>query len=130
MNTPHRNGSVNVIVADDDGTTRMALRLLLQEQLYTVVGEAADGEKAVELCEHLRPDIVFLDIDMPKMNGTQAAARIREVNSHIGIVIVSGISTLDNVLKAMEAGVNGFIVKPFSRTKLAEAINNCPKKHQ
>lgn len=123
-----KSETINVVIADDDGTTRMALRLLLQDQLYNVAGEAGDGERAVELCTTLRPHIAFLDIDMPKMTGNQAARRIRELHPEIGIVMISGVSTLDNVREAMQAGASSFVVKPFSAAKVVDAVNNCLKK--
>ncbi len=120
---------INVLLADDDATTRLALRLLLQENLYNVVGEAADGEKAVELCMTLKPHVVFLDIDMPKLNGNQAAQQIREQHPQLGIVMVSAASTVDNVRQAMQAGASSFVVKPFSAARVADAVNNCLIKH-
>lgn len=123
-----KSETINVVIADDDSTTRMALRLLLQEQLYAVTGEAADGEKAVELCANLKPHIAFLDIDMPKMTGNQAARKIRELHPQIGIVMVSGVSTMENVREALQAGASSFVVKPFSAAKVVDAVNNCLKK--
>ncbi|MGZ3237709.1 MAG: response regulator transcription factor [Burkholderiaceae bacterium] len=125
-----KNESVKIVIADDDSTTRYVLRLLLQEQLYTVVGEAVDGEKAVELCALHKPNIAFIDIHMPVMNGHEASQQIRKQNPHTSIIMISALSTLDNVRQAMEAGASGFVVKPFSAVKLTEAINNCLKKQQ
>ncbi|WP_158592223.1 response regulator transcription factor [Noviherbaspirillum sedimenti] len=119
--------NINVVVADDDATTRAALRLLLQDHFYTVVGEAADGERAVELCMALKPHVVFLDIDMPKLNGNQAAQRLRELHPEIGIVVVSALSTLDNVQQARQSGASAFVVKPFNAAKLIGAIDSCLK---
>ena len=88
-----KNEETDVLVVDDDSTTRFVLRLLLQEKLYNVVGEAGDGETAVALCTKLKPHIVFMDIDMPKLNGTQAAKMIRETDQQVGIIMVSAVST-------------------------------------
>lgn len=123
-----KNETIKIVIADDDATTRYVLRLLLQEQLYNVVGEAGDGEKAVELCAQHKPDIAFVDIHMPGMNGHEASQLIRQQNPHTGIIMISALSTLDNVRQALEAGASGFVVKPFSAVKLIEAINNCLKK--
>lgn len=101
--------------------------MLLRENYFDVVGEAGDGEKAVELCASLKPDIVFLDIDMPKMNGHQAAQRIRQENSAGGIVMISALATGSNVRQAIEAGANGFVVKPFNAVRVIEAIEQCRK---
>ncbi|MGH8807558.1 MAG: response regulator transcription factor [Noviherbaspirillum sp.] len=119
--------SLTVVIADDDNTTCRVLRLLLREHGHQVVGEAHDGEKAVELCETYKPDIAFLDIEMPRLNGHEAAKKIRESNPDIGVIIVSAMSTLSNVRSAVQAGVNGFVVKPFNAVKVVEAIDNCVK---
>lgn len=122
-------GVINVVVADDDATTRMALRLLLQENHYKVIGEANDGERAVELCVSLKPHVVFLDIDMPKLSGHEAAKQLRELHPAIGIVVISAYSTMDNVQQALQAGANAFVVKPFSANRLIDALNIC-RQHQ
>lgn len=121
---------LNVIIADDDGLTRGALRLLLWENGCNVVGEAADGEKAVELCALHAPDLAFLDIDMPKLDGHQAAERIRQQHPAVGMVMVSALPTLENVQKALQAGAAGFVVKPFNAQKIAEAIGTCLKQRR
>jgi CheY-like chemotaxis protein len=118
---------LNVIIADDDSTTRRVLRLLLREHGHHVVAEANDGEKAVELCDTHKPDIAFLDIDMPRMDGHQAAEKIRQNTPEVGMIMISNLPTLDNVQKALQAGASGFVVKPFNAIKVAEAIDNCRK---
>ena len=128
MSIIRKNESVKIVIADDDTTTRYVLRLLLQEQLYTVVGEAGDGEKAIELCTLHKPNIAFVDINMPGMNGHEASQQIRQSSPLTSIIMISALSTLDNVRQAMQAAASGFVVKPFSAVKLTEAINNCLKK--
>lgn len=117
--------SLKLIIADDDATTRRVLRLLLNEQGHQVVGEAGDGERAIELCQNLSPDVMFLDIQMPKLDGLTTARRIREFAPDIGLVMISSAPTLDNVQQAKEAGASGFIVKPFNAVKVSEAIDRC-----
>jgi DNA-binding NarL/FixJ family response regulator len=124
-----KNEFIKIVIADDDATTRYVLRLLLQEQLYNVVGEAGDGEKLVELCALHKPDIAFVDIQMPNMNGHEASQKIRQQHPATSIIMISALSTLDNVRQAMQAGAHAFVVKPFSAVKLTEAIDNCLKKH-
>lgn len=113
---------LRVMIADDDATTRRVLRLLLRDSGHDVVGEAADGEKAVELCQAHRPQLAFLDIDMPRVDGHEAARRIRSQHPAIGMIMVSAVSTAENVQAALQAGANGFVVKPFNAVKLEEAI--------
>lgn len=119
--------NIKIIIADDDRTTRSALRLLLMENRYIVIGEAMDGEKAIELCLSLNPNIAFIDINMPKVDGHLAAQQIRQRNPKTGVIMISSLPTLSNVRQAMESGAGGFVVKPFNASKVVEAINNCMK---
>lgn len=128
MALPGKPPNIRVVIADDDATTRTVLRLLLQEQSSIVVGEASDGERAFELCSTLKPHIAFLDIDMPKLNGNQVAQKLRALYPDIGIVIVSALSTVDNVEQARLSGAGAFIVKPFTAAKLIQAMERCSKK--
>lgn len=121
---------VKIIIADDDSTTCSVLRLLLREQGFSVLGEARDGEKAVELCLLHRPDIAFLDIDMPRLSGHEAARKLREHAPDTGIVIVSALPTLENVQKSVEAGAAGFVVKPFNAMKVMDAIGQCLRRRK
>lgn len=116
--------SLRILIADDDATTRYALRLLLRHAGHEIVGEASDGEKAVELCQAQGPQIAFLDIDMPQMDGHEAARRIRRMHPGIGLIMVSAASTVENVQAALHAGASGFVVKPFNAGKVEEAIAN------
>ncbi len=118
---------LNIVIADDDSTTRHVLRLLLREHGHKVVAEAHDGEKAVELCEVHKPDIAFLDINMPKMDGHTAAERIKQTSPKVGMIMVTNLPTMDNVQKALQLGISSFVVKPFNATKVVEAIDNCLK---
>lgn len=118
---------MKILIADDDRTTRLILRTLLREHYFDVIGEAADEEKAVELWADLKPDIVFLDIDMPKLNGHEATARIRKESSNTGIIIISALATAKNVKQAIDSGANGFVVKPFTAMRVLDAIDVCRK---
>jgi YesN/AraC family two-component response regulator len=111
-----------IVIADDDRVTRSVLRLLLLENKYNVIGEAIDGIRAVEMCVQLKPDIAFLDIDMPRMSGNEAAAKILHDNPKIKIIMVSALASLENVQSALQSGASGFVVKPFSTQKIIEAI--------
>ncbi|HYD59206.1 MAG TPA: response regulator [Noviherbaspirillum sp.] len=125
MTAPRKE--LNILIADDDRTTRHVLRLLLREHGHQVIAEAQDGEKAVELCELHKPDIAFLDINMPKMDGHSAAERIKQSSPKVGMIMVTNLPTMDNVQKALQLGISGFVVKPFNATKVVEAIDNCLK---
>lgn len=130
MTTDDMAKELNIIIADDDAVTCRALRLLLNEHGHRVVGEAHDGEKAVELCVAHSPDVAFLDINMPRMDGFAAAERIRSASPRVGLIMVTSVPTLDNVQRAMQVGIGGFVVKPFNAVKVVDAIGNCLKQKQ
>jgi DNA-binding NarL/FixJ family response regulator len=121
---------LNIIIADDDAVTCRALRMLLNEHGHRVVGEAHDGEKAVELCATHLPDLAFLDINMPRLDGFEAATRIRETVPKVGLIMVTAVPTLDNVQRALQVGIGGFVVKPFNAVKVVDAIDKCMKQRQ
>ena len=122
-----RMRDLKIVIADDDRMTRSALRLLLTERMHKVVGEAMDGERAIELCSSLKPDIAFIDINMPKIDGHQATIEIRRINPGTQVIMITGLPTLTNVQQAMQAGASAFVVKPFSAIKVTEAIDRCVK---
>ena len=114
-----------ILIADDDGITRHLLRLLLREHDYDVVGEASDGEAVRELCDVLQPDMICLDINMPKMSGLEVLCQIRSLHPRTAIVMISASATHDNVRAALANGADGFIVKPFKAASVIDTIEGC-----
>src|SRR3954468_14911113 len=99
----------------------MDLAEMLAEEGYDVVGEAGDGERAVELVESLRPDLVILDVKMPKLDGIAAAERI--AGQRIApVVMLTAFSQRDLVERARDAGAMAYLVKPFGKSDLLPAI--------
>ena len=112
---------LRVLIAEDEALIRLDLKEMLEEEGYAVVGEAADGRRAVELAEQLRPDLVFLDIKMPGMDGLQAAERI--AGKRIApVVILTAFSQRDLVERARDAGAMAYLVKPFQKHDLPPTI--------
>ena len=110
-----------VLVAEDEAIIRMDLREMLEEEGFDVVGEAADGRKAVDLAREHKPDLVILDIKMPGMNGIRAAEIItRERIS--AVVILTAFSQRDLAAQAAHAGAMAYVVKPFQKSDLLPAI--------
>ncbi len=110
-----------VVIAEDEALIRMDLAEMLGEQGYDVVGEAADGARAVALAEELRPDLVILDIRMPVLDGIAAAERI--ASQRIApVVILTAFSQRELVERARDAGAMAYLVKPFSASDLVPAI--------
>ncbi|WP_460962759.1 ANTAR domain-containing response regulator [Parasphingorhabdus pacifica] len=110
-----------VLVAEDEALIRLDLVEMLREEGYEVVGEAGDGQEAVRLADELRPDLVILDIKMPKMDGIEAASNI--AGDRIApVVILTAFSQRDLVERARDAGAMAYLVKPFAKRDLVPAI--------
>lgn len=110
-----------VVIADDEGLIRMDLAEMLVELGYAVVGEAADGERAVELVEELRPDLVLMDVRMPRLDGIAAAERIARARI-APVVMLTAFSQRELVERARDAGAMAYLVKPFTQADLVPAI--------
>jgi len=112
---------IRVVIADDESIIRMDLKSLLEEMGHAVVGEAADGQKALELARSLKPDVVVMDIKMPVMDGLDAAKIITE-EKIAPVVLLTAYSQKDLIERAKDAGVYGYLVKPFQESDLLPAI--------
>jgi response regulator NasT len=110
-----------VVIAEDEGLIRMDLAEMLADEGYDVVGQAADGQQAVELAERERPDLVILDVKMPVLDGIAAAERIA-AQRIAPVVMLTAFSQRDLVERARDAGAMAYLVKPFSQSDLAPAI--------
>ncbi|HSU58196.1 MAG TPA: response regulator transcription factor [Bryobacteraceae bacterium] len=114
---------LKVLIADDHGVVRKGLRLLLQQYSeIEVVGEAANGREAVRLAGELAPDIVLMDIAMPLLNGIDAAEQIRKAGSQAGIIMLTMHADESYVLRALNAGVKGYLLKESAEEDLFRAI--------
>ena len=110
-----------VLVAEDEALIRLDLAEMLKEEGYEVVGQASDGQEAVELAESLQPDLVIMDVKMPRRDGIDAASEIA-AKRIAPIVILTAFSQRDLVERARDAGAMAYLVKPFSITDLIPAI--------
>ncbi len=110
-----------VIVADDESLVRADLREALTELGYLVVGEVGDGQSAVNMARELDPDVVVMDIKMPGIDGIEAA-RVLTQERIAPVVLLTAYSQKDLIERAKEAGVVGYLVKPFRETDLAPAL--------
>lgn len=110
-----------VLVAEDEALIRLDLVEMLREEGYEVVGEAGDGEEAIKLATELKPDLVILDVKMPKLDGIEAAAKITS-DRIAPVVILTAFSQRDLVERAREAGTMAYLVKPFAKRDLVPAI--------
>lgn len=110
-----------IIIADDESLIRMDLREMLTNLGYLVVGEAGDGQSAINLSWELRPDIVIMDIKMPDVDGIEAA-RVLTEERLAPVLLLSAYSQQELVHRAKEAGVVSYLVKPFRESDLTPAI--------
>jgi response regulator NasT len=113
--------SLRVVVAEDEALIRLDLVEMLTEAGYEVVGQAGDGEAAIEITEKEKPDLVVMDVKMPKLDGISAAERI--ANQRIApVVILTAFSQRDLVERARDAGAMAYLTKPFTIEDLVPAI--------
>ena len=117
-----------VVIADDDVITRLDIREALEFQGYEVVGEAADGIDAVELCADLKPYVVLLDVKMPVMDGLTAAKIIGGAGNDIAIIMLTAYNDKQFVDKAGEFGALGYLVKPVDEKSLTPTIEIAVKR--
>ncbi|MBN1171926.1 MAG: response regulator [Micromonosporaceae bacterium] len=110
-----------MLIAEDEALIRLDLREMLVEEGYEVVGEAGDGETAVQLAEQLKPDLIILDIKMPIMDGLAAAERIAR-DRIAPVVILTAFSQRELVERARAAGAMAYLVKPFQKSDLIPSI--------
>ena len=115
---------VRVVVADDHTIVRQGLVGILRgDPGIEVVGEATDGAETVERAEKLRPDVVVLDVSMPRLNGLEAARRIRESQPGVRILVLTMYDDEEYVLKLVKAGVSGYLLKESAASDLLAAIH-------
>ncbi|MGX1637582.1 ANTAR domain-containing response regulator, partial [Streptomyces albidoflavus] len=113
--------TTRVVIAEDEALIRLDLKEMLEEEGYSVVGEAGDGAKAVELAREHRPDLVILDVKMPVLDGISAAEKIAE-ESIAPVLMLTAFSQRDLVERARDAGAMAYLVKPFSKSDVVPAI--------
>lgn len=117
-----------ILVADDHDVVRKGLRYLLSQiSDVEVVGEAVDGRQAAKLTDELRADLVIMDIGMPLLNGIDAAAQIVKRNPKVDVILLSMHSDEDYVLRALSAGVKGYLLKDTVEMDLTRAIETVRK---
>ena len=122
-----QSSSRRVVVAEDESLIRMDIVETLRDHGFDVVGEAGDGNKAVELAFSLKPDLMVMDIKMPDLDGISAAEQIADLK--IPVVLLTAFSQQELVTRAAEVGAMAFLVKPFSPQDLLPAIEIALSRH-
>jgi two-component system, response regulator PdtaR len=120
--------SLRILVAEDESLIRMDVVQTLADAGYEVVGEASDGEEAIRLANELEPDLIVMDVKMPKLDGISAAEKIAELK--IPVVMLTAFSQADLVTRASAAGAMAYVVKPFKPADLLPAIAIALSRHE
>jgi AmiR/NasT family two-component response regulator len=120
---------IRLVIADDESIIRMNLKETLVGLGYLVVGEAGDGVSVINVARELKPDLVLMDIKMPKLDGIQAA-RILTEEKIAPVLLLTAYSDRDLVDRAKEAGVVNYVVKPFREAELLPAIEIAMSRYQ
>jgi DNA-binding NarL/FixJ family response regulator len=115
--------TIRILIADDHAVVRQGLRMFLSlEDRFEVVGEAANGEEAVEMVQELQPDVVLMDLLMPKMNGIEAIGIIRRELPHTEVIALTSVLDDSSVVGAIQAGAIGYLLKDTDAQELVRAI--------
>lgn len=112
-----------ILIVDDAAFMRMMIKDILSKNGFDIVGEAADGQQAVEKYKETQPDLVTMDITMPEMDGITALKEIKKINPAAKVIMCSAMGQQAMVIDAIQAGAKDFIVKPFQADRVLEAIN-------
>lgn len=115
--------SKRVLIVDDAAFMRMMIKDILTKNGYEVIGEAENGNQAVEKFKELQPDLVTMDITMPEKDGIEALKEIKAYDSNAVVIMCSAMGQQAMVIDAIQAGAKDFIVKPFQADRVIEAIS-------
>lgn len=120
---PEQQGEIFVVLAEDHALVRQGFRRLLEDDpVIRIVGEASDGEEAIELVRRLQPDVVIMDCALPGMSGLVATSRIREISGRTAVLVLSMHSEETWVQKAIKSGARGYILKNATDLDLGAAV--------
>ncbi len=111
-----------VLIVDDEPMMCELLKELLSDADFQVIAQASNGRSAIEKAESLKPDVICLDINMPEVDGLDALASIKTTNKDIIVIMVTANSSSSNVQQAIRTGADGYILKPFKRQQIIDAI--------
>ncbi|MFZ6752563.1 response regulator [Undibacterium sp. Dicai25W] len=116
------NKNVSILLIDDNDITREVLRVVLRSEGYNVVGEATDGGTGLDMALKLRPNIILLDVVMPKISGLEILPKIKEMLPEAMVLMVTASKDSETVSEAVKAGIHGFILKPFNAQKILDTV--------
>ena len=111
-----------VLIVDDSGFMRRIIRIILEKNGFTVVGEAVDGQSGVEIFKNLKPDLVTMDVTMNEMSGIEALREIMSIDPEAKVVMISSMGQEVIVREAVILGAKGFILKPFEEHQIVDVL--------
>ena len=112
----------SVLIVDDNDLMRTLLRGILRGETFQVTSEAKNGVLALESIEKSKPDIVFLDVMMPEMDGLETLQAIKAKHPEIIVIMITGNPSAENVKESIQGGAGGFIIKPFNSATVMETL--------
>jgi len=114
--------AINIMIVDDLAFIKLLLKDLIEKAGFRVIGEASDGEEAIDMYEEKKPDLVLLDITMPKMDGITALKRILALDPGAKVIMCSALGQQRLIVQAIQLGAKDFIVKPFRPERVISSI--------
>ena len=123
----NRNG---ILIVDDSRFSRNILKDILKNEGYFVVGEASDGLEAVEMTKQKKPEYIFMDVEMPKLDGLGAIPRILEIDSGVHIIMCTALGQKNIMVEAAKAGAKDFVIKPYTKDNIISVLDVIVKAKQ
>ena len=112
----------NILIVDDSRTSRKILRKILEDKGFTIIGEAVNGEEGYLKYQELKPDLVTLDITMPKMNGLEALRLIKKYDEKAKAVMITAAGQKEKIVRAIKIGADDFIPKPYETEQVIDTL--------
>ncbi len=118
----NRRRKKQIMIVDDSNVVLLMLKQMLKKQGYDVCAIARNGVEAIQMFAETKPDLIFMDVNMPEMDGMTAVRGMREIQKNVRIILISGQITPERVAEARELGVNAFLKKPFDETMIYSSL--------
>ncbi len=114
--------TVKLMIVDDSNIIRSKITRTLTQHEMEVIATASDGEEAIRLFSETRPDVVTMDLTMPRMDGLECIRALRKLKSNVRILVVSALADKATAIQALKEGAQGFLCKPFTESELTDAM--------
>lgn len=114
---------LKALIADDSRLMRKMLKDILEKENFEVVGEAANGDEALQMCQQFMPNLLTLDIAMPGRDGLATLKEVKKISGDIKVVMITSNDKHDIILEALKQGADNYITKPYEPEKVARVIN-------